>query len=95
MNARQTVASTAVVSFTVIVLAELGRSGQLPQVNQLIGYAVVFTFLSILADFNLEFAGGLSLIAMLAILFGPQVGSDSQKSPIEYALSFLGQRGGF
>lgn len=96
MKARQTVATAAVVSFTVILLAELDRTGQLPQVNQLIGYAVVFTFLSVLADFNLEFAGGLSLIAMLAILFGPQLGVGANaKSPIERALHFLGQRGGF
>jgi hypothetical protein len=98
-NTRATVATAAVVSFTVIVLANLndkpGRPGGLPQVNQLIGYAVVFTILSIFADFNLEFAGGLSLVAMLAILFGPQFGSDSQLSPIEDALQFLGQRGGF
>lgn len=100
MKARQTVATAAVVSATVIVLANLGRppelgGGGLPEVNQLIAYGVVFTFLSVLADFGLEFAGGLSLIAMAAILFGPQPGAADNKSPIEYALTFLGQRGGF
>lgn len=96
MKARQTVATAAVVSATVIVLAELGRTGDLPGVNQLVGYAVVFTFLSILADFNVEFAGGLSLVAMAAILFGPQPGrGGDDKSPIEWALKFLGERGGF
>lgn len=96
MKARQTVATAAVVSASIIVLAELGRNGELPPVNQLIGYAVVFTFLSILADFGLEFAGGLSIVAMLAILFGPSLGKrDDDTPPILYALRFLGERGGF
>lgn len=95
MKARQTVATAAVVSVTIIVLAELGRTGELPQVNQLVGYAVTFTFLSVLADFNLEFAGGLAIIAMVAIALGLDPGNDKDKSPIEYALKFLGERGGF
>jgi hypothetical protein len=95
-SARQTVATAAVVSAGIIVLAELDRSGDLPPANQLIAYAVVFTFLSVLADFGLEFAGGLSLIAMAAILFGPQLGSKGDDiAPIEHALRFLGSRGGF
>lgn len=95
MKARQTVATAAIVSVTVIILAELDNSGELPQASQLVGFAVVFTFLSVLADFNLEFAGGLGLIAMVAILFGPQPGRGRDNlSPIEHALHFLGQRGG-
>jgi hypothetical protein len=85
VKARQTVATAAVVSATVIVLAELGSSGGLPPANQLIGYAVVFTFLSVLADFNLEFAGGLAVIAMVAIIL--ERGDD--------AFKFVGERGGF
>jgi hypothetical protein len=97
VKARQTVAAAAVVSITVIMLASLkdkpGKPGGLPEVGQLIGFGVTFTFLSVLADFNVEFAGGLALIAMAAILVGPQRGSDT--SPIEDALDFLSQRGGF
>lgn len=87
MKARQTVATAAVVSAAIIFTAELGKKGGggLPPANQLIGYAVVFTFLSVLADFNLEFAGGLAIIAMLAILL--ERGED--------AFRYLGQRGGF
>lgn len=85
MKTRQLVATSAVVSVATLVLAELGKSNELPSTRQFIGFGAAFTFLSVLSDFDLEFAGGLAVLAMVAIIL----------SRGEDALNFIQYRGGF
>lgn len=82
---RQLVATSAVLSLTVLVLAEEGRHGELPSFKQFIAYGFVFFVLSALADFNVEMAGAFAVLAMVSIVL--EQGED--------ALAFVGARGGF
>jgi hypothetical protein len=82
MKARQMVATSAIVSFVVLAMAEEQRTGSLPPTKRLIAYGFVFFVLSAFADFNVDAAGAFALLAMVAIILAQ--GDD--------ALKFVGAR---
>lgn len=90
MKARQQVATAAVVSLVVLIAANEHRSSSLPPTRQLIAYSFVFFTLSALADFGVDAAGGFAILAMVAIILGPDVADKHNKTSLgEDALAFF------
>lgn len=74
---RRYIATSALISLTVLVMAEQSRTGELPRTKQLMAYGFVFFFLSAAADLGGEFAGAFAILAMVSITL--EQGEDALK----------------
>ena len=90
MKAKQQVGTAAVVSLVVLIAANEHRNSSLPPTKQLIAYAFVFFVLSAFADFGVDAAGGFAILAMFAIILGPDIADKKNPHSLgEDALAFF------
>lgn len=68
MKSRRLIATSALLTFGIVSLAEVQRHDQLPGADQWLGFVVAFFLIAAADDLGASWAGGLALLLMVATL---------------------------
>ena len=68
MNRKAVIPTTALVTFGIIVLADVQEEHRLPTTREWLGFVIVFTLLSAGADLRIPVTYGLAMLVMVTVL---------------------------
>ena len=74
MNRKAVIPTSAIITFGVIVLADIQKEKRLPSTREWLGFVIVFTLLSAGADLRIPVTYGLAMLVMVTVLLsrGPE-----------------------
>lgn len=74
MNRKAVIPTTAIVTFGIIVLADIQKEERLPNSREWLGFVIVFTLLSAGADLRIPVTYGFAMLTLITVLLarGPE-----------------------